>query len=312
MKIYVVALIIFTNLSLLTGQEKEKVQSVLPEIIAQFPTARDFTISPALDEVYFTAQGYSGELSTIIKVTKKNSTWSPPAVAPFSGKFRDLEAMFSPDGLKLFFVSNRPLTNAKTGTKDYDIWYIERASTTTTTWSAPKNMGSPINTEGDEFYPSIASNGNLYFTSTAATSKGKDDIFVSVWKNNKYSTPTSLSKAINSEGYEYNSFIAPDESFLIFGGYQRKDGLGSGDLYISYKNAEGVWAEAKNLSEVVNSNKMDYCPFYHLKTQTLYFTSKRSTIQDSTLSTQDLKKLLKMMTSYQNGLSRIYSTSIKL
>lgn len=293
------------------GQKKSNIEAVLPEIIIQFPTVRDFTMSPAQDEVYFTAQGYSGELSTIIKVTKKDNTWSSPEVASFSGKYNDLEAMFSPDGLKLFFVSNRPLKNTETETKDLDIWYIER-SEIANSWSTPINIGSPINTEDGEFYPSVAENGNLYFTSTASTSKGKDDIFVSTWKNNQYTTPVSLSEAINSEGYEYNSYVAPDESFLIFGGYKRKDGLGSGDLYISYRDKEGLWSKAKNLTKEINSDKMDYCPFYDVKTQTLYFTSKRSTIDKNTHSSQDVKQLLKMMNVYQNGLSRIYSTSIKL
>ncbi|MEW7278425.1 hypothetical protein ABW636_07500 [Aquimarina sp. 2201CG1-2-11] len=121
MKIYLIGVLLFVNLGFVNSQEKEKVQSVLSEIITQFPTVRDFTISPTLNEIYFTAQGYSGELSTIIKITKKKDTWSSPEVAPFSGKFKDLEAMFSPDGLKLFFVSNRPLSPTQTAQKDYDI-----------------------------------------------------------------------------------------------------------------------------------------------------------------------------------------------
>ncbi len=293
------------------SQENAEVRSVFPEIISQLPTVRDFTISPDQNEIYFTAQGYLGELSTIIKVTKENGVWSKPEVAPFSGQYTDLEAMFSPDGLKLFFVSNRPIDNTKSEAKDQDIWYIERA-TTSGSWSTPKNIGSPINTSGDEFYPSIASNGNLYFTSTAETSKGKDDIFMSTWENEKYSPPISLSEAVNSPGYEYNSYISPDESFLIFGGYQRKDGLGSGDLYISYKDKEGKWGAAKNLSKEINSKKMDYCPFYDHKTQTLYFTSKRSNIKQDVTQPKNLEQLLKLLNAYENGLSKIYSTSIKL
>ncbi|WP_109300360.1 PD40 domain-containing protein [Aquimarina sp. AU474] len=293
------------------SQEKSKVQPVLPEIISQLPTVRDFTISPDQNEIYFTAQGYLGELSTIIKVTKENDTWSKPEVAPFSGQYTDLEAMFAPDGLKLFFVSNRPIDNSVSETKDQDIWYIERSSVSNA-WSEPKNIGSPINTSGDEFYPSIASNGNLYFTSTADSSKGKDDIFMSTWENGKYNLPISLSEAVNSPGYEYNSYVAPDESFLIFGGYQRKDGLGSGDLYISYRDNEGNWGVAKNLSKEINSKKMDYCPFYDNKTQTLYFTSKRSAIKQDVTQPKNLKQLLQLMNTYENGLSRIYSTSVKL
>ncbi|WP_103866440.1 PD40 domain-containing protein [Aquimarina sp. I32.4] len=204
-----------------TGQSATRISPVFPEVLSQFPSVRDYTTSPTHDEIYFTVQGYAGELSTIIKITKKDASWSTPEIAPFSGQFDDLEAMFSPDGLKLYFVSNRPLENTGVKAKDYDIWYIKR-SDITAKWSAPINIGNPINTKGDEFYPSVATNGNLYFTSTATASKGKDDIFVSTWQNNTYTNPVSLSEAINSEGYEYNSYIAPDESFLIFGRWHRQ------------------------------------------------------------------------------------------
>ncbi|WP_062060950.1 PD40 domain-containing protein [Aquimarina longa] len=310
MKEIILFLVLITS-QFTISQEKSDIHPVLKKIMVQFPTVRDFTIAPTEDEAYFTVQGYSGELSTIVKVSKKDTTWSTPEVAPFSGRFTDLEAMFSPDGLKLFFVSNRPLNTTSTEVKDHDIWYIER-SDPNAKWSTPKNIGKPINTDGDEFYPSIAMNGNLYFTSTANTSKGKDDIFMSQWKNNIYTNPISLSEAINSKGYEYNSYIAPDESFLIFGGYKRKDGMGSGDLYISYRDTLGVWSKAKNLSSKINSDKMDYCPFYDIKTQTLYFTSKRNLIKTNNYQSKNLKQLLETMNSYKNGLSRIYSTSIKL
>ncbi|MDY8137442.1 hypothetical protein [Aquimarina sp. 2201CG5-10] len=305
-----ITLLLFLAFQMAIGQETSKVLPAFSEIISQFPTVRDFTISPNQDEAYFTIQGYMGDLSTIVKITKEGTTWSTPKVAPFSGQYSDLEAMFSPDGLKLFFVSKRPENTTSTKPKDHDIWYIQRVNTTSA-WSTPINIGSPINTEGDEFYPSIAKNGNLYFTSTGQGTKGKDDIFISSLENGKYTTPKSLGNAINSVGYEYNAYIAPDESFLIFGGYKRKDGLGSGDLYISY-HKDNTWSEAKNLTKAVNSDKMDYCPYYDLKTKTLYFTSKRYNMPQGFEQPQDLKQLLKHMNSYENGLSRIYSTSIKL
>ncbi|MBW1295684.1 hypothetical protein [Aquimarina litoralis] len=303
----VLVLLIQTSFS----QKNLKAEPVLKEIISKFPTVRDFTISPTQDEVYFTAQGYSGELSTIIQVKKKQNKWQEPTVAAFSGQYTDLEPMFSPDGLTLFFVSNRPIDSSADQPKDQDIWYIQRKNVNSD-WSKPINIGSPINTDGDEFYPSIAANGNLYFTSTGKGTKGKDDIFVSEWKNNNYAAPISLSDAINSEGYEYNAYIAPDESFLIFGGYQRKDGFGSGDLYISKKTTDNTWSKAQILSKPINSDKMDYCPYYDTNTNTLYFTSKRTIIKNDFALSKNIEQLLTLMNPYENGLSKVYSVQIKL
>ncbi|MEJ0080379.1 MAG: hypothetical protein WDM78_05360 [Puia sp.] len=67
---------------------------------------------------------------------------------------------FSPDGQKLYFTSNRPLQGSDS-TKDYDIWYLLKKGDD---WRGPFNAGTKINTGKDEFYPSQARNGNLYFT----------------------------------------------------------------------------------------------------------------------------------------------------
>ena len=55
---------------------------------------------------------------------------------------------------------------------------------------------------------------------------------------------------------------------------------------------------------------MDYCPYVDTKTNTLYFTSKRNatrTTFDKPLKIDDLKQVFE---KYENGLSRLYKTSI--
>ena len=288
---------------------QNNINPFLPEIVSQFPNVRDIAMSPDGNNIMFTSQSVMVNLSAIITVSKEGTTWSSPQVASFSGQDFDLEPFFSLDGLKLYFVSTRPLETSSTEPKDFDIWYVER-KTINDNWSQPINIGSPINTEHGEFYPSIANNGNFYFTRDNPTLKRKDDIYISAFKDGKYSEPIALPDAINSEGYEYNAFIAPDESYLLYGCYNRKDGLGSGDLYISYKTEKG-WSEAKNLGNTINTDKMDYCPFVDTKTKTLYFTSKL----DNTVTTFEkplsLNSLLEEFNKYDNGLSRLYKVSIE-
>ena len=115
----------------------------------------------------------------------------------------------------------------------------------------------------------------------------------------------SLDESINTEDYEFNAYVSHDESFIIFSGYNRNDGYGSGDLYISYRDAKGNWTMADNLGEVVNSRYMDYCPFMDLDTNTLYFTSRRSSLQGvNDFKTTD--DLIQAINTYENGQSRIY------
>lgn len=301
----IITKVIITVLCLLGIQLLNAQEAALP-ILKRFDKVRDFAINKNLNEAYFTVQSPNEELSGIFKTIKKNGKWTEATLVPFSGQFKDLEPFLSLDGLQLYFASNRPLLATETKTKDFDIWLVER-KTITDKWSEPRNLGKPINTEHNEFYLSIANSKNMYFTSDRPSAVGKDDIFLSEWKNGKYHTPVSLPSSINSESYEYNAFIAPDESFMIFGAYKRKDGLGSGDLYISY-NEDGKWSLAKNMGDTINSKYMDYCPFVDWSTKTLYFTSKNSILKAD--KKRNNVEFLKDLTSYNNGLSRIYKVEI--
>jgi len=309
MKLIILTVLLILISSSVFTQEKS-VEPFLPQIFSQFPNVRDIAISSEGDEIYFSVQSYTDEASLIVTAKKENNLWTMPEIASFSGKFFDIEPFLSSDGLTLFFASNRPLLKTDNRVNDFDIWYVKRENKNSE-WSAPINIGQQINSKNNEFYPSIADNKNLYFTSDAPPSEGKDNIFFSRWDNGKYLPPVSLSDSINSTGYEFNAFIAPDESYIVFSGYQREDGLGSGDLYISYKISDGVWTKAKNLGEEINSDKMDYCPYIDTKTNTLYFTSKRSAVNNSGKGFNTLKDFLIEMKKYENGLSRIYKTTLK-
>ncbi len=309
MKPCITAVVIILFSATVFTQEKS-VEPFMPQLFSQFPNVRDIAITSEGDEIYFSVQSYADEVSFIAASKKENNNWSVPEITNFSGKFFDIEPFLSSDGLRLFFASNRPLLNTENKAKDFDIWYVQRDSKDSE-WSNPINIGQPINSPNNEFYPSIADNNNLYFTSDAPPSEGKDNIFFSRWDNDKYLPPVSLSDSINSTGYEFNSFIAPDESFIVFSGYQREDGLGSGDLYISYKVSDSNWTKAKNLGEEINSDKMDYCPYIDTNTNTLYFTSKRSFVNTSNKGFTALKDFLMKMKKYENGLSRIYKTTLK-
>ncbi len=290
--------------------QQKIVQPFIPEILSQLSNVRDIAISPFGDEMFITLQSTQSEISAILFLKKNNGQWSSPTVASFSGQYQDLEPFFSPNGLRLYFASNRPLSEKIDTTKDFDIWYIERKEQTAD-WSSPINIGSPINTQYNEFYPSVSKNNTMYFTSDNPTiTKGKDDILFSQWKDSMYTKPVSLGDSINSAGYEFNAYVSPDETFMIYTCYNRPDGYGSGDLYMSVKK-NNTWSKAKNIGKTINSPQMDYCPFVDIQTKTLYFTSKRNTITQKFSSPQTLKQLLSEINKYENGFSRIYTVPLK-
>src|SRR5690606_35784988 len=80
--------------------------------------------------------------------------------------------------------------------------------------------------------------------------------------------------SINTKNYEADAFIAPDESYLIFCA-KRKEGYGMGDLYISFKNKDGKWSEAKNMGKSINSEHHELCPFVTKDGKYVFFTSNK-------------------------------------
>ena len=76
----------------------------------------------------------------------------------------------SPDGEWLYFTSNMP-----GGMGGYDIW---RVRLTTSGVGGVENLGAPINTPGDEMFPTFRPNGDLYFSSNGHEGMGGLDIYI--------------------------------------------------------------------------------------------------------------------------------------
>jgi Tol biopolymer transport system component len=286
----------------------QKAELFADGIISTSANERDFALSPDGNEMFYTLQApRAGMFQTILhRVKNAKGVWSKPAVAPFAGNFTDLEPAFSPDGRKLFFCSNRPLSGERP--KDFDIWVVEK---TVGKWGEPKNIGRPVNTELDEFYPSVAGNGNLYFTAAYKSGVGREDIFVSKFQEGTYQPPVPLGPGVNSTTYEFNAYVSPQEEFIIFTSYGREDDSGGGDLYISLKDENGQWKTAINLKEL-NSSKMDYCPFVSADKKILFFTSERNNVPAAYKERTNYRQLNKYFTGTLNGSGNIYWVDFEL
>jgi len=71
----------------------------------------------------------------------------------------------SPDNTKLYFVSDMP-----GGFGGTDIYVVEYRNDQ---WSSPVNLGREINTEGNEMFPFLDDNGNMYFSSDGHEGLGR-------------------------------------------------------------------------------------------------------------------------------------------
>ena len=137
----------------------------------------------------------------------------------------------SPDGEWLYFVSDMP-----GGMGGYDIW---RVHITPSGLGGVENLGSPINTPGDEMFPTFRPNGDLYFSSNGHIGMGGLDIYIA-----RIDEKTQQYK-IEHPGYPLNS--EADDFGMTFEGphnrgffsSNRKDGRGYDHIY-SFNNPEIV------------------------------------------------------------------------
>jgi len=172
-----------------------------------------------------------------------NGIWSKPEIVPFTKTENGDCPVFSPDGRKMFFNSNRVNTQGKK--RRERIWCTERIPGG---WSEPFCLGPEINDEHLHWQVSVDSKGNLYFGSERTGTKGRDDVFFAEQINGSYRKPVSLGAEINSDAHEGCPFVAPDGKYLIFS----RNGL-----WISFKGKNGDWMKAISMGRKFDG----VCPY---------------------------------------------------
>ncbi|WP_394825511.1 Xaa-Pro aminopeptidase [Pendulispora albinea] len=205
--------------------------------------------------------------------------WSPPVKPRFAAHYSNADPHISPDGRRVFFISNRP-EGGKPGEAPrpiHDIWVAERdaqgARGARDPWGEARHLPAPVNDgTNDRWSPAVAQNGNLHFGADLG-GPGKTDLWVSRWKDGVYQAPENLGDAINGAGLEVEPWIAPDESYLIFAGLRRPDCVGSYDLFFS-RRIEGRWEKPRPLT-AVNTAASEFNHSVSPDGKWLYFSSGR-------------------------------------
>lgn len=220
-------------------------------------------------EFYYAVE-INGKAETRMMKFEKGK-WTSPVSILIHDAYSYNDPFLTPDEKKLFFISDRPLSG-KGQKKDYDIWYIERRGEE---WSDPINAGSNINSEKNEYYISFTNAGKMYFSSNTGDKEGRNDfdIYSSEYHAGKFQPAVKLVSAINSKHYEADVFVSPDESFVVFAA-NRPGGLGSGDLYVSFRERNGNWTASRSLGHTVNTETDDFCPYISPDGKYLFYASR--------------------------------------
>ena len=259
---------------------------------------RDAALSPDGKTFYFTVH-FNREIGIIAYSELKNGKWAAPKTASFSGNYRDIEPVFHPDSERLFFVSNRP-AHKNENASDYNIWYVKRKSNG---WGQPVMMDKTVNSEKNEFYPSFTNDGSIYFTAAYEDTRGGEDLYYCKFENGSFNPPINMGDSINSANGEYNSFISPDGSFIMYNTHGK--GYKGGDIYIAFKNENNTWNTPVNMSKTINSNHFEFCPSLSPDGKHLFFTSQKVDLKSNQQRIQ-YNSLKKLHTKPKNSNGDIY------
>jgi len=228
------------------------------------PDGREFFFTRVVDDVFIMHRRRLGE----------DGGWSDPEpifTYPNQEPALAVDMAYSPDGARLYFLG-RYSDDLGAEETNSDLFVIERRGDG---WSMASALPAPVNTpDFSESYPSVTADGSLYFSSDRTGGFGKSDIWRAQRRDDgSFDEPVNLGPPVNTEHSEGDTYVAPDESWLVVTS-RRPGGPGGGDLFVAFRDADGAWSEPQPLPPPINSEMLDYCPMGTPDGRSLFFSRR--------------------------------------
>jgi hypothetical protein len=246
-----------------------------PGLVNTGVTTRDATLTPDGKEMYFCMAGPGYGRASIMVTRFVDGGWTEPETAPFSGAtaWIDLEPFVAPDGRRLFFMSTRPAPGEQEG--EPDIWVTDRRGDT---WSEPRPLGEPVNTDLAEYFPAVTMAGDLYFTRADSTGR-IHQVFRSRLADGAYQEPELLPEQVNCGTNRFNATISADASRLIVPAAGVPGSHGGVDYFLVRRNPDDTWEAPVNLGPVVNDGSgQSWSPYLTPDGRFFLFMSSRRSV----------------------------------
>jgi hypothetical protein len=198
---------------------------------------------------------------------KQRGRWSAPVQIAFSdGRWSDTDPWLTPDGMTLYFSSDRP-TAARPDKKDPDLWRARRLSNGS--WSAPEHLGEVVNGAGPELGAELH-DGVLTWSAAKRSGKGGLDIWRSVERDGVFSAPELLPGPFNTATSDSDFTVSADGRRAAFWRMAGERGV----LHIAERKG-GAWSEPRPLPDSVNLGPFNFTPAFSPDGKRLVFASTR-------------------------------------
>jgi hypothetical protein len=138
-------------------------------------------------------------------------------------------------------------------------------------WATPTDITIEAAAGTDCYTTSLNSDGTELYLFKNDNYDG--NIYVTNFKDGKWSPITRLNRNINTRFYESHAAISSDGKKLYFTS-NREGGLGELDLWVSEKDETGDWGIPANLGNMVNTPYNEESPFISMDGNTLTFSSE--------------------------------------
>lgn len=276
-----------------------------PELISTGLDELNSVFLPDGNEFYFSIR--NPNFSTIFVCKRIEDQWNVPEPLPFATRCNDIDVSVSPDGMKLFFASNRKPGSDEETISNYDIWCCKREGNN---WGKPVKLGSEINSPSDDYYPVVTRDGTFFFNSQRA-GQGTNDIYTCRLKDGEYLPAEKLGDKINTEFREFDAYVDPDQAYIIFAS-DRPGGFGQCDLYISFRTENSEWTQATNMGPGINGMGVELSPCLSPDGKYLFYTRQTwaSKVDPQVPITRDF--YFKALNNYDNMLGNIWWVDSKI
>jgi len=197
--------------------------------------------------------------------------------------YPEYSPLISADESIMIFTSRRSNTTGGGKDEGSDFHYYEDVYISYQNdgdWSAPVNVGSPINTDVHDATVGLAPDGQSLFVYRYQMGDG-GDIYQCELQGESWSKPKHLGKNINTKAHESSACFSNDGRTMFFVSDKEEGGLGGRDMYkATLDNPDAKvgnkkrWGSAFNLSTTLNTKYNEEGVFMHPDGKTLYFSSK--------------------------------------